>query len=209
MKYRHWFWDFDGTLFNTYPRICRAFQKSLADAGIFEDCASIMPYLKRSLAEAAEHYSTDHISAEQLVAGYRLHSEEEDLTTMCSYEGVHGFLSAIIEMGGKNYIYTHRGESLFKALEKENLEGLFADIVTSLDGFPAKPAPDALLYLMQKHGLNPEDCVMVGDRTIDLMAGINAGMNALCVDPDGYCVPMDGVPVFHDYQTLLQYIQEH
>ena len=41
------------------------------------------------------------------------------------------------------------------------------------------------------------------------LAGINAGMNALCVDPDGYCVPMDGVPVFHDYQTLLQYIQEH
>ena len=37
MKYRHLIWDFDGTLFDTYPRICRAYQKALADAGIAEE----------------------------------------------------------------------------------------------------------------------------------------------------------------------------
>ncbi len=209
MKYRHWFWDFDGTLFNTYPRICRAFQKSLADAGIFEDCASIMPFLKNSLRTAAEHYSgSDSLLTEALLEGYHLHSEEEDLSTMCSYPGARDFLCTITRQGGKNYLYTHRGESVFKAIKNEDLEWLFSDMVTSLDGFPAKPAPDALLYLMRKHSLNASECVMVGDRQIDVSAGLNARMNAIYMDPDGYIKKHSDIPLFRDYHTLTTYIQE-
>ena len=205
MMYRHWFWDFDGTLFNTYPRICRALQKSLADAGIFEDEAAIMPYLKQSLETAARHFAPrGPATVEQLVAGYRLHSEEEDLSTMQPFPGMKAFLTQVVCHGGRNYIYTHRGESLFKALKNEQMEPLFTDIVTSLDGFPAKPAPDALLHLLKKHRLDPDDCVMVGDRVIDLNAGINAGMHALCVDPDGFFDPGPSIPLFRDYASLSE-----
>ena len=168
-----------------------------------------MPYLKLSLAEAAEHYSgSDTDTTERLLAGYHLHSEEEEMTTMRPYEGARDFLSAVIDLGGKNYLYTHRGESVFKALQRDELEGLFTDIVTSLDGFPSKPAPDALLYLMQKHSLDPDSCVMIGDRSIDVNAGLNAGMNGIYMDPDGFCKPLAGIPVFHDYRALMRYIQE-
>ena len=125
---------------------------------------------------------------------------------MLPYPGMRAFLVHVTQLGGLNYLYTHRGESVFKALDHEDLNRLFSDMVTSLDGFPAKPAPDALLYLISKHSLCPDDCVMVGDRVIDLEAGQNAGMHALCMDPDGYCPPLDGVPAFRDYQALTQYI---
>ena len=209
MKYRHWFWDFDGTLFNTYPRICRAFQKSLADAGIFEETADILPRLKQSLETATKAYGTRfNVPPEVLLAGYHRHSEEEGLETMQPYPGMKAFLQLVIDQGGFNYLYTHRGESLFKALKNEDIEGCFIDIVTSLDGFPGKPAPDALLFMMNKHGLNPMECVMVGDRTIDLYAGLNAGMNAICLDPDGFCPPVDGVPVYHSYKDITGAFEE-
>ena len=208
MKYRHWFWDFDGTLFNTYPRICRAFQKSLADAGIFEDCAVILPQLKITLRTATEYFSSLHegITAQSLLEGYHLHSEEEDISTFIPYPGMKDFLVSIVASGGNNFLYTHRGNSVFDVLEYNGIKGLFSDILTSLDGFPAKPAPDALLHLMKKHTLNPLECVMAGDREIDLAAGLNAGMNAICLDPDGFCPPIDCIPAFHDYRSLSSYI---
>lgn len=204
MKYRHWFWDFDGTLFNTYPRICRAFQKSLADAGIFEEIEVIHPQLKITLETAAKHFASLHpsVTPQALLDGYHLHSEEEDISTFIPFPGMKDFLHSVISTGGHNYLYTHRGNSVFGVLDHYDITGLFTDIVTSLDGFPSKPAPDALLFLMKKHSLNPSECVMVGDREIDLAAGLNAGMNAICLDPDGFCPPINDVPSFHDYQAL-------
>ena len=71
MKYRHWFWDFDGTLFDTYPRICRAFQKSLADAGIFEETSAILPLIKQTMMMTAQTFAEKyHVSADTLIAGY-------------------------------------------------------------------------------------------------------------------------------------------
>ena len=209
MKYRHWFWDFDGTLFNTYPRISRAFQKSLADAGIFEDVSVILPMLKQTLEKTAETFAQSRgVEKQVLLDGYHRHSEEEDESTMQPYPGMMDYLKAVIAAGGKNYLYTHRGESVFAALKREGLEPLFTDMVTSLDGFPGKPAPDALLHLLKKHSLDPESCVMVGDRPIDIHAGLNAGISAICMDPDGLCPQIPGVPVFHSYEQLSEWLEK-
>ena len=43
------------------------------------------------------------------------------------------------------------------------------------EGFGVKPAPDAVLYLMEKYGGTPENTVMIGDRVCDLESGYNAG----------------------------------
>jgi len=188
MLYRHLFWDFDGTLFDTYPRICRAFQKGLADAGLSVTADVIRPVIKRSLRDAAVHFAAQlKIDPQVLLDGYRRHSEEEGYDTMLPYPGMPGFLQAAHEKGVRHYLYTHRGESALKALEHYGLTGLFEDFVTSQDGFPAKPAPDALNWLIEKHMLDRARCAMIGDRTIDLEAGLNAGIAAICLDPDGLC----------------------
>ena len=102
------------------------------------------------------------------------------------YPGAREALEAAIACGGRTYIYTHRGESLFRWLRYDGLDSLFFDAVTSLDGFPAKPAPDALNFLIQKHGLDRAQCVMLGDRDIDLDAGKNAGLACALFDPEGF-----------------------
>ena len=68
--------------------------------------------------------------------------------------------------------------------------------VTGADGYPLKPAPDALLAMMTRYGLQAADCVMVGDRDIDLDAGKNAGMAGILFDPDGF---------YPDYPTPWRY----
>ncbi|HAX98844.1 MAG TPA: phosphoglycolate phosphatase, partial [Candidatus Atribacteria bacterium] len=36
MKYTEYIWDFDGTLFDTYPVMVKAFQRALRELGIEE-----------------------------------------------------------------------------------------------------------------------------------------------------------------------------
>ena len=57
MKWTHFFWDFDGTLFDTYGRITRAFVKGLADTGVRTDFDTALPLVKRSLGYAADWYA--------------------------------------------------------------------------------------------------------------------------------------------------------
>jgi len=128
--------------------------------------------------------------------GYHKHALDEGLETMIPYEGAKRMLESVCEHGGRNYLYTHSGNITIDALKACGMDHLFVDFVTSDNGFKAKPAPDALLYLLDKHALNPATCVMVGDRDIDLLAGKNAGISGAMYDPDGF---------YPDYDTPYSY----
>ena len=205
MLYRHFFWDFDGTLYDTYGRIARAFLRGLRDGGIQAAFEEVYALNKQSNRECARVFAArSGRTEEELLAAYRLHSEEEPVDGVRMYPGVRETLNAVCRGGGRNYLYTHRGASLDQYLQKDGLEALFADRVTGLDGFPRKPAPDALNHLIEKHGLARADCIMIGDRSIDLDAGKNAGMACALFDPDGFYPDYDTPWRFRDMETLKQ-----
>ena len=56
--------------------------------------------------------------------------------------------------------------------------------MTGEDGFPLKPAPDALNALIKRNGLKKDACLMLGDRDIDIGAGVNAGIGTLLYDDE-------------------------
>lgn len=200
MLYTHYFWDFDGTLYDTYARMSRALVKGMADLGIQTDFETAFFRMKVSLRYACETYAAENphlsIQPEDGIRAYRAHSEEEGPETMQPYPGIARMLKSIADLGGKNYLYTHRGLGALDALERDHLKAYFTDFVTSADGFPSKPAPDALNYLVQKHGLDVQSCVMLGDRDIDLEAGKNAGMDGALFDPDH---------LYDHYQTAFRF----
>lgn len=99
-------------------------------------------------------------------------------------------LEALAGQGARHFVYTHRGTTTAAVLQNLGLDGLFTEIVTSQNGFPRKPAPDAILYLMGKYGLDPAATFYVGDRTIDMDCARNAGIGGILFLPPGsYCEP--------------------
>ena len=187
MVYRHFFWDFDGTLFDSYGRIARATVNALHALGAAASFDQAYPAVKKSLHTAYRLFAEPlGIANDAFLAAYHDFSEREGPDTIRPYPGAREALEGVIRGGGRNYLYTHRGETAERWLIHYGMNGLFADRVTSLDGFPGKPAPDALNYLAQKHGLDKAECVMIGDRDIDLDAGKNAGMACALFDPEGF-----------------------
>jgi phosphoglycolate phosphatase len=51
-----------------------------------------------------------------------------------------------------------------------------AAVVGADDGLPTKPAPDMVLYLCRRLGIEPADSVVVGDAVADMMMGRAAGV---------------------------------
>lgn len=66
-------------------------------------------------------------------------------------------------------------------LEQYNLVKYFDAIVTGLSARHTKPYPDPILLAAQKMGVSPENCLMIGDTTVDIRAGKAAGAQTVGV----------------------------
>lgn len=183
---RHAFWDFDGTLLDSYPAMVRAFIAGAAEYGIAITPERTLTLMKENLRCCCEVVGAESgVPAERLETAFRRHEQEELLHGLPSMEGIPETLRAMQDAGVRHYVATHRDLACRDLLEKAGLLPCFSGFVTREDGLPRKPAPDMLLYLMDKHGLSPDECVMVGDRPLDTESGLAAGILSVLIDPEG------------------------
>ena len=186
LKYEHFIFDFDGTLSDSYPSFVKA-AKMIADKyNTLATDEQIYYFLKKystvylfDTLDFGEHKSDAYREFQRL-------SKELLRTEATAIKGTEELLSFISENGGRSYIYSHSGDIVRYNVRKWGLEGYFTDYLLGDKQYPRKPAPDALLALVKKHGLDPQKCVMVGDRDIDILAGNNAGMDGILIDGDDY-----------------------
>ena len=66
---------------------------------------------------------------------------------------------------------SHRDKQVLDILEAAHISQYFTEVVTADNGFPRKPAPDSINYLVQKYILDPKNTVMICDRPLDIEAG--------------------------------------
>ena len=177
---RHFIWDFDGTLFDTYPVIIRCMRKALDGYGHDCDPRDCMSIMLDSIGTALDRYSENFgIPRDDLTAAFEGHKAAalKDLEAQ-PMEGAREVLTAILEKGGRNYIFSHRRTGEIRLfLDKYGLTDLFEDMLgPDSDGFAWKPAPDGILRLMERHGMTGEDTLMIGDRDCDLGSARNASI---------------------------------
>ena len=192
-RIRHVFWDFDGTLLDSYPAMVQAFAAGAKDLDIAVTEARALTLMKVNLRHCCEVIGGENgVPADALMAVFRRHEQEELKRGLPPVAGIPEVLKALHDHGSRHYVATHRDMQCQELLDKAGLAQYFAGYVTAEDGLPRKPAPDMLLCLMQKHGLRPEECLMVGDRPLDTEAGVNAGILSVLLDmedrfPAGKC----------------------
>ena len=70
---------------------------------------------------------------------------------------------------------------LDRALTEVGLDKGFFLATRTVDECASKPAPDMILSLCDELGLEPRDCLMIGDTTHDLNMAANAGCDAVAL----------------------------
>ena len=184
MRYDSIIWDFDGTLFDTYPAMCRDLRRTMEDLGLSFTEAELLERFTVSrdavLAYCAERTG---MTAEEVDRVYRAWVTEHGQPTAYPFPGVPDFLARFQAAGGRNFVFTHRSGSVHDYLAGEGLTGYFTDVVSAGTAYARKPAPAGNLYLIETWGMDKARTLAVGDRELDVLAAKDAGIHACLVDP--------------------------
>ena len=182
-RYLHYIWDFDGTLFDSYPHSTAALCAAAAHFGIPVEPEQVSRWLRTSFATAFR--ALDFTEAQQ--AYFRsLHGDPAFPPSIVPFPQARPVLEALAARGARHYLYTHSRRRMSVAyLERFGLAPLFSGFMTPDDpGFASKPDPGGLLRLMADRAVPPDLAVMVGDREIDMRCARAAGIDGILVDPD-------------------------
>ena len=181
MLYHNLVWDFDGMMFNSYPHIHAAYIKALDDFGRTVDSATLMARLKIHFDAAHEYLQAD----DELKARFREYEHDIDFEPRAEpYDGMRELLHDACAAGARHFLFTNRGNLALTYLERADILRLFTGCVTADDkeNFEPKPSPKAILHLIEAHDIPEDDCVMIGDREIDVGSGIAAGVWGILFD---------------------------
>ena len=173
-------WDLDGTLLDSYPIIVPNLRQTLLEFGIDRDedllhkeliTYSLGVFLINTEKETG-------ISSEAIKKRF---SEINDRQAMDITPVRHAaeILDYLKNEGIPHYVYTHKGAFTEEVLKNIGLYDFFEEIVTGNDGFPKKPDPAAVNYLVRKHRLEKNSSFYVGDRAIDILCADNAGIRSI------------------------------
>ena len=149
-------WDFDGTLFDTYPALVEGIVK-LSQKDL--ERSEVLKWLKIDSKTAFKHYCLSEDLREEfqkLHINYsKLHSRPFD------------HLEDVLASVDNNIIVTHRDkESTIYLLEKFHLAKYFKEIVSVEEqGFTRKPHCSSYEYVLKSHHID----LVMGDRDLDLI----------------------------------------
>jgi len=155
-------WDFDGTLFDTYPAYSSIFSRVM---GGESDEKEIYETLKVSFSHAIHFYNLSENQLREIAA----------LENNLSPNDIQPFekVEEVLKFADKNVIMTHKDrKGVMSILEHYGWEKYFNEIVTIDDGFPRKPNSAAYQYLHEKHHID----LAIGDRELDLIPAKELGI---------------------------------
>lgn len=189
-KFKAYLFDIDGTLLYSASDICGAIQSVLGQTACrpvtFEFLRGYIGlHLLDLFSDLFPTYTTEQY--DELIRQYRAIYLGRGHTETRVFPGV---AEALAELGGRKSTATTKGTPTTRAvLEKFGLIRYF-DHVQGTDGFPCKPAPDVVLKSLGELGMDPRDCLMVGDAPADMEAGRRAGVKT-CAVRYGYGNPTE------------------
>ncbi len=197
-------WDLDGTLLDSYKNIVACLESICTRYGKAETKEEILKFVIR--------YSvSDYLKKLAKECGKSFEEVKKDyarVTENCGIpitliKGAKEILREVKERGYENLVYTHKGATTRAVLTELGIIDCFSDMVTSLEGFPRKPSPDGLEYLVAKWKLDKENTFYVGDRNLDMECARNAGVKGV------FFLPADSVAESEGYEyTAIKELSE-
>ena len=185
MRYDNIIWDFDGTLFDTYPAMCRDLQAVMEGLGVHASLEDLLPRFTTSretvLAWCGEQAG---MTTQEVDKIYRAWVTEHGQPEAYPFPHVRSILERFQAAGGRNFVFTHRSGSVHDYLAGADLTKYFTDVVSAGTTYARKPAPAGNLHIIETHGLDKARTLAVGDRELDVLAAKNAGIHACLFSPE-------------------------
>lgn len=201
MGIKNYIWDFDGTLYDSYPVMVEGAIKALKYFGIVKEPKEVYKTMKKfSIRQLREDYQLKEEDFSLLFHQY----ERESSLKIKPFGATEEVLRTLKKNGARHFILTHRyTESTWDLLENYGLTNLIEEVIGIDQCFPRKPSPDALNYLIEHYQMRKSETMMIGDRRLDIEAGKRAGILTCLYDIDHFLGEIPATYVIDDLRGIL------
>lgn len=178
--------DLDGTLVDSLPGIAASLNRSLTAHGLPEHSdAAIRSFVGdglRMLVQCAASPSAEPSLIDSLVSLFKKDYELSWAAGTKAYPGIHQMLDELQKSGFQMAVLSNKTHDFTVAMTRSVFPKIhFAQALGQKDGIPHKPHPAGAFQIATAFGTDPENCVMIGDSTIDMETAANANMKAVAV----------------------------
>ena len=181
-RFTHILWDCDGTLLDTISDLAAAgnhvcalhgwpqfdeaeYRRKVGNGQRVLVSRIVPPALAGDEALLERAY-------EEFCAYYALHKED----STAPYPGMVEALRELRDAGVSMGVLTNKNQAEAEKLVAKFFGDLLPVVQGRVDGMPAKPEPPMTLALMGRLGATREGALVVGDTSVDVASGANAGL---------------------------------
>ena len=177
--------DLDGTLLNTLGDLTAAVNHGLAAQGFPTHTeAEVRTYIGDGVKELIARACPPHTGEETraaVLAAYLPYYAAHNADLTVPYDGVMDLLVTLRDAGVRLAVVSNKHDPGVQAL-CARFFGEYLELAVGADGTrPLKPAPDSLLYALERLALSPEDVWFVGDSVPDVQTARAAGVRCAAV----------------------------
>ena len=171
--------DCDGTLIDSYDAISERVQRLFRLYNLTYE----KEYIREVLLKHSTSYFVRQESEKHNLDYDTLWKQRDELEEKSELirliNNAEEMLKKAYEIGADLYVYTHRDSSVNTIFETLGIRKYFKEIISINNGFKRKPDSEAIDYLVDRYKLNKDNTYYVGDRSLDIECGINAGIRTI------------------------------
>lgn len=187
MKIKAVIFDLDGTLFDSIGGIAFSLNKVLEENHLpVHDIETIKGYvgegikklIMRALPSNQRDYTTLMYYYEQMVDVYKKDWDYD----FKFYDGMEELLNKLSDKKIKMAVNTNKDHDISMDIAKKHLaKWNITDVIGAQKSIANKPDPKGAQILMKNLGVEPSECLFVGDSEVDIQTAHNAKIKAIAV----------------------------
>lgn len=178
--------DLDGTLVDSLPGIAASLNHALSVCGLGGHSVGAV---RRFIGDGSWMLARRAVPAEMpdevvggVEAAFKAHYDAHWSEGTSPYAGVPEALAEFRKRGHRLAVLSNKPHPFTTAIVTRLFPGIEFDIVLGQrPGVPHKPDPAGAHEIVKTFGLPPEDCILIGDSTIDLVTAKRAGIGSIAV----------------------------
>lgn len=182
--YKAVLFDLDGTLIDTYNLILGSMRHATETyLGVELPEDELMSLVGTPLDDQMVYFAGGDVErGAELARVYREHNERTHDEAIRGFDGVPEMLAALREKGVPMSIVTSKRHALAeRGMRCCGIDGFFDFLIGPDDHPDHKPNPGPVLEGCRRLGLDPSECLYVGDSPFDIQAGNGAGCATVAV----------------------------